>query len=64
MDEWSIIEVELTARDLTALDAWIGRHHQPRPTRGEAVREILAGTLGSDGHSTIVPSRFTGRDIV
>lgn len=64
MDETMIVEVELTALDIAALDAWISRRGEPRPTRGEAVREIVAGTLGSHQDSTVIPNPFTSRDIV
>lgn len=47
-----------------ALDAWIARHPEPRPARPEAIRRLLAGSLGSNHPSTVVPGLVTGRDIV
>jgi metal-responsive CopG/Arc/MetJ family transcriptional regulator len=55
--------VELDAKLLAALDAWIDRS-DAHPSREEAVRQVLAGRLGSDRPSTILPGFTTGRDIV
>lgn len=49
---------------LAALDDWIARHPDPKPSRPEAVRQILAGALGAHGPSSVIPSVVTGRDIV
>lgn len=60
----TLVETYLTALDIAALDGWIARQPEPHPTRGQAVREILAGVLGSHHESTILPGLVTGRDIV
>jgi len=51
---------------IQAIDAWIARHGDPRPTREEAVCQLVIGRLGAeDEHpSTVLPSFVTGRDIV
>jgi len=51
---------------IAAIDAWIARHADPKPTREEAVRRLVIGRLGAeDEHpSTVLPSFTTGRDIV
>jgi hypothetical protein len=51
---------------IAAIDAWIARHKDPKPTREEAVCQLVIGRLGAeDGHpSTILPNLTTGRDIV
>jgi len=48
---------------LAALDAWIERCSEPRPSRPEAIRQILAGALGGHGPSSALPGLVTGRDI-
>jgi cytochrome c553 len=58
------IQVRLQPDQLAALDAWIARHPDPKPSRPEAVRQILTGALGGDRPSTTIPSKVTGRDIV
>jgi hypothetical protein len=60
----AILVVDLDAKLLAALDAWIDRYDGPQPSREEAVRQVLAGRLGSDRPSTILPDFTTGRDIV
>lgn len=51
---------------IAAIDAWIARHPDPKPTREEAVCQLVIGRLGAeDDHpSTVLPSFTTGRDIV
>jgi hypothetical protein len=51
---------------IAAIDAWIERHDDPKPTRAEAVCELITGRLGAEeGHpSTVIPGFVTGRDIV
>jgi hypothetical protein len=56
--------VRLQPDQLAALDAWIARCPEPKPSRPEAVRQILAGALGSDRPSSPVVHEVTGRDIV
>lgn len=58
------LHVRLQPDQLAALDAWIARQPEPRPSRPEAVRQILAGALGSDSPSSTIPNIVTGRDIV
>jgi hypothetical protein len=58
------VQVRLHHDQLAALDAWIARQPEPKPTRPEAVRQILAGALGSHSPSTVIPHEVTGRDIV
>ncbi len=54
-----------TAGQMAAIDAWIARSPDPKPDREEAVRQLIVGRLGADGHqSTVIPGVVTGRDIV
>ena len=57
------IDLRLEAAELAALDAWIDRHADPKPSRSEAIRQVLAGVLGGYGPSTTLPKLVTGRDI-
>jgi hypothetical protein len=59
-----MLGVRLQPDQLAALDAWIARCPEPKPSRPEAVRRILAGALGSDSPSSPVVHEVTGRDIV
>ncbi|HWW63369.1 MAG TPA: hypothetical protein VNZ43_01280 [Sphingomonadaceae bacterium] len=58
------MSVRLDPELLAALDAWIARHTEPRPSRPEAIRRVLAGSLGSNHPSTALPGLVTGRDII
>ncbi|HWL47015.1 MAG TPA: hypothetical protein VNQ31_04790 [Sphingomonadaceae bacterium] len=58
------VSVRLGPELVAALDAWIARHPEPQPARPEAIRRLLAGALGSNHPSTVVPGLVTGRDIV
>ena len=58
------LSVAFTHDQIEAIDAWIARHDEPRPSRDQAVREIVAGRLGAHGPSTMLPGLVTGRDIV
>ena len=51
---------------IAAIDAWIARHPDPKPTREEAVCQLVIGHLGADDNhrSTVLPGLVTGRDIV
>jgi len=51
---------------IAAIDAWIARHPDPKPTREEAVCQLVIGRLGAeDEHpSTVLPGFTTGRDII
>ena len=57
------IDLRLEAAELAALDAWIDRHSDPKPSRQDAIRQVLAGALGGHGPSTTLPKLVTGRDI-
>ena len=58
------IPLQLEPEDIAALDAWIDRHDDPKPSRAEALRLIVAGALGTHMPSTPLPKLVTGRDIV
>jgi hypothetical protein len=59
------LSITFSAAEIAAIDTWIARHNDPKPTREDAVCQILAGRLGADGHqSTALPGFVTGRDIV
>ena len=58
------VSVRLGPELVAALDAWIARHTEPRPSRPEAIRRVLAGSLGSNHPSTALPGLVTGRDII
>jgi hypothetical protein len=59
------LTIAFTTEQMQAIDAWIARAVDPKPTREEAVRQLVAGRLGADGHqSTVIPGFVTGRDIV
>jgi hypothetical protein len=46
------VHVRLTRPALDTLDAWIASQPEPRPSRPEAIRRLLAKALGKaeDGH--------------
>jgi hypothetical protein len=58
------VQVGFSDEQLAAIDAWIARHDAPRPSREEAVRQLVAGRLGAYGPRTILPDEVTGRDVV
>jgi hypothetical protein len=58
------LTVVFTTEQIKAIDGWIERHDDPKPSREEAVRQLVAGRLGAHGPSTVVPNFTTGRDIV
>jgi hypothetical protein len=58
------LTVEFTAEQIEAIDQWIERCEEPKPSRQEAVRELVAGRLGAHGPNTMMPNFTTGRDIV
>jgi hypothetical protein len=60
----TMVGVRLQPDQLALLDAWVARQPDPKPSRPEAVRQILAGALGAHGPSTMIPKIVTGRDIV
>jgi len=45
MGKATSINVQLEPSELTGLDAWIAAQTEPRPTRAEAIRHILAEAL-------------------
>ena len=51
------VHVRLTRPAVDALDAWITKQPEPRPTRPEAVRRLLAEALGkpADAKSPALP---------
>jgi hypothetical protein len=65
-DKKITLAVTFGPAQITAIDAWIERHADPKPTREEAVCQLIIGRLGAEeGHpSTPVPGFVTGRDIV
>ena len=42
----TLVGVSLPPDALTPLDAWIAAHPEPRPSRPEAIRRLLAEALG------------------
>ena len=60
------LSVTFAPTQIAAIDAWIERHADPKPTREEAVCQLIIGRLGAEeGHpSSPVPGFVTGRDIV
>jgi hypothetical protein len=64
VEEEDVIEVRLSGSVLMAVDAWIARHDDPKPSRSKAIAELVAGRLGAHSPSTIMPDLVTGRDIV
>jgi hypothetical protein len=40
------VHIRLTRPALATLDAWIASQPEPRPSRPEAIRRLLAGALG------------------
>jgi len=63
-DDETTLTVSFTVEQIEAIDRWIERSADPKPTREEAVRQLVAGRLGAHGPNTIVPNFTTGRDIV
>jgi len=49
--------------EMAAVDAWIDRAPEPKPSRAEAIREIVNGRLAASRPATILPNEVTGRDI-
>ena len=60
----TILTVSFTAEQIAAIDRWIARHEEPRPTREDAVRQLVAGRLGAYGPHTMMPNFTTARDIL
>lgn len=60
------LTIQFGPDQIKAIDAWIARHDDPKPSREEAVCQLVIGRLGAeDDHpSTILPGFTTGRDIV
>jgi len=55
MGKATSINVRLEPNELTGLDAWIAAHSEPRPTRPEAIRRILAEALAKTVHTNSIP---------
>ncbi len=57
------IHLTMGPEQLQALDRWIARHPEPKPSRPEAVRQIVAAHLTESGHMRsrrdLRPSRRT-----
>jgi hypothetical protein len=49
------IDVLLEPNELTGLDAWIASQAEPRPTRPEAIRRILAEALAKTASADSIP---------
>jgi hypothetical protein len=60
------LTIAFGSAQIAAIDAWIARHPDPKPTREEAVCQLVIGRLGAedDYPSTVLPGFTTGRDIV
>ncbi len=58
------LTISFTKEQIDAIDRWIDRHEDPKPTREDAVRQLVAGRLSAYGPHTVVPNFTTGRDIV
>lgn len=43
-----LIGVRLQPDQLAALDAWIAQQDEPRPSRPEAIRKLLAHKIGAE----------------
>jgi hypothetical protein len=65
-DDHTLLEVRFGSAQIAAIDRWIARHSDPKPSREEAVYQLVVGRLGAeDEHrSTMLPGIVTGRDIV
>jgi hypothetical protein len=49
------IDVLLEPNELTGLDEWIAARAEPRPTRPEAIRRILAEALAKTASADSIP---------
>jgi len=49
------IGVRLEPNELTGLDAWIAAQSEPRPTRPEAIRRVLAEALAKTVNADSIP---------
>ncbi len=56
------IEVHVSPAELAHLDAWIAARAEPRPSRAEAIRRILADALGADAGSIPVEDLNASND--
>ena len=62
--EGTTLTIGFTAEQVGAIDDWIARCDEPRPSREEAVRQLVTGRLGAEGPRTMIPKLVSGRDIV
>ena len=46
VEEGTTLVIKLSQTETWALDYWIGRHAEPRPTRSEAVHRLVLMGLG------------------
>jgi hypothetical protein len=60
------LTITFSPAEMEAIDDWIARHDDPKPSREDAVCQLVIGRLGAeDNHpSTVLPGFTTGRDIV
>jgi hypothetical protein len=58
------LTITFSPAEMEAIDDWIARHDDPKPSREDAVCQLIGGRLGAYGPSTIIPQFTTGRDIV
>ena len=49
------VMVRLHPEQLAALDKWIKRHPAPKPSRPEAIRQMIAEHLTGQGHMRTRP---------
>ena len=53
--------VRLRVEHLAAIDKWIARHPEPRPSRPEAIRRMIAEHLTGQGHIRTRPDLRKGK---
>ncbi len=56
-----MIGVRLQPEQLARLDAWIASLPDPKPTRPEAIRQVLEGAYRLGGFNPWPPPKATGR---
>ena len=49
------VMVRLHPEQIAALDRWIARHPEPKPSRPEAIRQMIAEHLTGQGHMRTRP---------
>jgi hypothetical protein len=65
-DASTALTITLGPAQVAAIDGWIARHDEPKPTREDAVCQLITARLGAEEEhpSTVIPNLVTGRDIV